>query len=173
MKYNGKEVEVLRTSPDGSESRIKYVGQEDYTAFSISTKKLKGDKKPRLTGVQRASQNDPTILDLIWGQYQNGGRLLISCQASRIDPLANQLSQITVLSETEAVDYISAASEKTHAMKFYVILPAIADETFYTRVSNFFGSRTILTSTTEVQYNSRSLAEWLMKEHSVLPEKRY
>jgi len=124
------------------------------------------------TDVQHALRNDPAVLALIWEQYQNGGRLLISCQGSGVERLASQLSQITSLSEIDATDYISAASEKTHAMKFYVMLPATADDEFYKRVSNFFGTRTTLANTREVQYNSRSLAEWLMKEHEVLPERR-
>lgn len=125
------------------------------------------------TDVHQALRDDPAILELIWDQYKAGGRILISCQSSRVGYLANQLSQITALSETDAVDYISPASEKTHAMKFYIMLPATANDDFYARVSNFFGSRTIMASTKEVQFNSRSLAEWLIKEHEVLPERRF
>jgi len=124
------------------------------------------------TDVQHALRDDPAVLELIWSQYQSGGRLLISCQGSKIESLANQLSQMTSLREIDATEYISAASEKTHAMKFYVMLPASADDEFYKRVSNFFGTRTTLASTKEVQYNSRGLAEWLMKEHGILPERR-
>ncbi len=124
------------------------------------------------TDVQQALRADPAILALIWEQYRNGGRLLISCQGSVVERLASQISQITSLSEIAVTEYISAASEKTHAMKFYIMLPATSNDDFYERVSTFFGSRTTLASTKEVQYNSRSLAEWLMKEHEVLPERR-
>jgi hypothetical protein len=129
-------------------------------------------KPLRLTDVQIAFRDDPDVLGIIWNQYQKGGRILISCQGSRVDYLASYLSSITSLSELDALDYISPASEKTHAMKFYVRLPVGADESFYQRVSNFFGSRTTKASTKEVQYNSRDLSEWLVKEHGVLPEKR-
>jgi len=166
MMYEGRKVQVLElrelsaTIIDGEESK------------TVNRAKLKEIKRPKPTDVQIALRDDPAILALIWEQYQNRGRLLISCQGSRVDHLANEISQITSLSEIDAVDYISAASEKTHAMKFYVMLPASADDEFYKRVSNFFGARTTLASTREVQYNSRSLAEWLMKEHEVLPERR-
>jgi hypothetical protein len=145
--------------PDGSSTTVRVFA-------STLTKSIK------LTSVQIAHRDDPGILEQIWLQYQRGGRVLISCQASRIDFLASEVSACTTLTEIDAVDYISAASEKTHAMKFYVMLPVGADEKFYQRVSDFFGSRTTKASTKEVQYNSRDLAEWLMAEHGVLPEKR-
>jgi hypothetical protein len=129
-------------------------------------------KPKKLTDVQIAFRDDPDVLGIIWEQYQRGGRILISCQGSRVDYLASDLSGITSLSELDALDYISPASEKTHHAKFYVMLPVGADENFYQRVSNFFGSRTTKASTKEVQYNSRDLSEWLMKEHGVLPERR-
>lgn len=129
-------------------------------------------KNPKPTATQIALRDDPDVLNLIWQLYKGNGRVLISCQGSKVEYLASQVSGITSLSETEAMDYISPASEKTHAMKFYVMLPAGAEESFYQRVSIFFGSRTTKASTSEVQYNSRDLAEWLMKEHSILPEKR-
>jgi hypothetical protein len=129
-------------------------------------------KLPKLTPVQVADRDDPSILGLIWEKYSKGGRLLLSCQGSRVNHLAKQLSQSTALSETEALDYISPASEKTHDAKFYIMLPATTNEDFHVRVSNFFGSRTIKASTREDQYNSKSLSVWLMEEHGVLPEKR-
>jgi hypothetical protein len=165
----------VKFDKSGIETHVQVAKLEPYEDSKPKATRIKRAIKPkamRLTKAQVALRDDPEVLDLIWQEYLRGGRILISCQAAGVERLARKLSNITSLSEIDAVDYISPATEKTHAMKFYVMLPVGADDIFYKRVSAFFGSRTTKASTKEVQYNSRALSEWLMKEHGALPEKR-
>jgi hypothetical protein len=85
---------------------------------------------------------------------------------------ADKLAAVTGLSALDALDYISPASERTHGPKYYVVMSNKAPDSFFKRVEGFFGSLTTVANSDSVQFNSRDLAEWLMKTHSILPRKR-
>jgi hypothetical protein len=130
-------------------------------------------KAPKLTDVDVALRDDPALLPLIYQHYKSkGGEILVSCQGSRLENEASRLSTVTNLSALDAMDYISPASERTHSSKYYVVMSNKESENFFKRVENFFGSLTTIASSENVQFNSRDLAEWLMKTHNVLPRKR-
>lgn len=124
----------------------------------------------KVTDVRLALQQDFSSLQQFVSHFKSTGRIMISCQASRVDKLATDLSAISGLSETEAVDYISPASERTHAAKFYVLVSKDAVGGLFARLGVFFD--VLETGENEVQINSRSLAEWLMREYDILPQKR-
>lgn len=124
----------------------------------------------KVTDVRLALKQDPALVQQFAEIFKPVGRIMISCQASRIDKLANDLSAVSGLSEIEAVDYISPASERTHAAKFYILVPKDAVSSLLTRLGTFFD--VLVTGENEAQINSRSLSEWLMREHGVLPQKR-
>jgi hypothetical protein len=124
----------------------------------------------KVTDIRLALRDDPTSVQHFAEHFKATGRIMISCQASRVDKLANDLSAVSGLSELEAVDYISPASERTHAAKFYVLVSKDAINGLFARLGVFFDI--LKTGENEVQINSRSLAEWLMREHNILPQKR-
>jgi hypothetical protein len=129
-------------------------------------------KPVKLTEVQRAHRDDPEVLDLIWALYAKGGATFVSCQSSRREYEASKLSSISSLTEIEALDYISEATDKTHGPKYYLTVPNEAPPEFFERVGAYFCVEAH-PSKQFVQFNTRSLVEWVIKEHGVLPVKRY
>jgi len=128
------------------------------------------DPPKKLTDVQKALQTDPESLAIFLQVFKKSGRILISAAPDTAELLAAQLSSVSRLTPSEAVDYIRVVTDRTHASKFDIIISdppiGLAD-----RLRVNFHLNGHRAKKGEVQINSRPLAEWLMKEHDVVPEK--
>jgi hypothetical protein len=153
---------------------------EDLTKFLVndggdfSFWAKRGDVKsipiPKKTDVQNALEVDPSALNEFAVVFKQNGRLEISCQPSKIDQLASELSSVSVqLTELNAVDYIRPTSERSHAAKFDILVSPPSH--LVDRLGVFFDFNGHRAREGEAQINSRPLAEWLMKNHDVLPVK--
>jgi hypothetical protein len=137
-----------------------------------SLKYLKLVSKGR--AVQLALRNDPAALELFWEHYAaTTGRIEITCQPSCIDKEASKLSQMSSLSEINAVDYIKQTTEASHGAKFDILVGVDLPTGLISRLGVFFDVNGQRAHNGEVQINSRSLAEWLIRVHNVLPKKWY
>jgi hypothetical protein len=168
---------VIETAGFFKDSEFTYVGGNKGINPKWGERSLVSPKvptAPKLTDVDIAFRDDPALLPLILQHYQSkGGEILVSCQGSRVGDEADKLAVgVTGLSALDALDYISPASERTHGPKYYVVMSNKAPDRFFKRVEGFFGSLTTVANSGSVQFNSRDLAEWLMKTHGMLPRKR-
>lgn len=124
------------------------------------------------TDVQQALRKDPAALELFATHYKaTSGRIEISCQPSCIDQEASRLSQVSCLSEINAIDYIKPTTEASHGAKYDILVGADLPIGLADRLGVFFHVDGLRARDGEVQVNSRPLAEWLMRTHNVLPKK--
>jgi len=124
------------------------------------------------TDVHQALRNDPEALGLFAEYFKKSGRIEISCQPSKVEKLAADLSEFSSLSEIEAVNYIKATTEASHAAKFDILISNDIPQSLSERLGVYFKSDGLRAKAGEFQINSRSLAEWLMQTHDVLPVKQ-
>ena len=166
---------------EGGEVDVQWIGvslatiiDEQGRSFTVPISRLKPIKATRLTDVQAAAQGDPELLGLIRAHYfSNGGETFVSCQAAVREAEAEKLSSISGLSPSDALDYISEATDKSHGAKYYLVVAnGAADPALFERMARYFCIEAH-TSKNSHQFNSRPLVEWLIKEHGVLPKKRY
>jgi hypothetical protein len=124
------------------------------------------------TDVHQALRNDPEALTQFAEHFLRSGRIEISCQSSKVERLAAEVSEVSSLSEIEAFDYIRPVTEKSHAAKFDILVANDLPEGLAIRLGVYFKSNGLRAKAGEYQINSRSLAEWLMQAHNVLPVKQ-
>jgi len=137
-----------------------------------SVKYLKLVSKGR--AVQLALRNDPAALELFAAHYKaTNGRTEITCQPTCIDKEASKLSQMSSLSEINAIDYIKETTEASHGAKYDILVGANLPAGLADRLGVFFHMDGLRARDGEAQVNSRSLAEWLIRVHGVLPKKWY
>jgi len=125
--------------------------------------------KSKATDIQAALRNDPEALQQL---VPFVARILVSCEPKVADQLATELSEVSNISALDASDYIRVVTDRSHGAKFDILLRDAVPETLMQRLGVFFTSNGHRAKVGEVQVNSRGLAEWLMKEHNLLPEKQ-
>ena len=123
------------------------------------------------TDVHRALQNDPNALNLFANYFLESGRIEITCQPSKVEQIANDLSGISSLSATDAFDYIRPTTEASHAAKFDILISNNIPAELAARLGVYFKNNGLRAKAGEYQINNRSLAEWLIRTQNILPVK--
>ena len=125
---------------------------------------------------------DPSALSELASNIKEfGGRIEVSTSPQVLEKAADRLSANSSLSPTEAVDYIKVCSEKSHSTKYDIM---VMSATFPPQLAARLGVilKRAEKDTTELPLGKRAhrgewqiscnpLAEYLMREHSVLPKR--
>jgi hypothetical protein len=125
---------------------------------------------------------DPSALcELAANIKEFGGRIEVSTSPQVLEKAADRLSANSSLSPTEAVDYIKVCSEKSHSTKYDIM---VMSATFPPQLAARLG--VILKKAEadaaelpigkraysgEWQISSNPLAEYLLREHDILPKR--
>ena len=170
--YKNKPVTVV--TKGSCLSRIFWEDQTEDNAFSVKTADLKPRPIKKETDVQQALRHDPEALGMFAKAFKdNGGRIEVTTSPSVADQAYDDLSDVSSLSPVDAVDYIRLATDRTHGTKFDILVKDKFPAGLSDRLGVFFHASGLRAKPGEVQINSRPLAEWLMKEHNILPVKVY
>jgi hypothetical protein len=167
MKYESRIVTVISirefsaTILDGDETK------------TVSRKKLKALPTKKPTRFDLALAKDPKqLLDFVGHFKSTDGQIEISCQESKVPEEASRLSQVSSLSEIDAVDYIKRTTEASHGAKYDIIVGDTLPETLRQFIGTMF-KKGLRAGAGEYQINDKDLAGYLMKYHDVLPKKWY
>ena len=126
------------------------------------------------TAFQQLLATDPDALLAFAAYFKNGGRIEICSSPQALDRAAERVSSNSSLSLTDALDYIKVVSEKSQAYKYDIVVPAGLPTELAARLSVLLwerGKGSHRARKGEVQINSTGLAEYLMREHGVLPKR--
>jgi hypothetical protein len=155
-----------------------YAGAENETTALVdygngpektSFKYLELVSKPN--DAELALRSQPAEMELLAQHFlSTGGRIEITCQSTLVDKEAARLSEVSSLSEIDATDYIKPVSELSHGAKFDIIISDKLPEGLQKLRGTLF-KKGLRSGKGELQVNSRTLAEWLMKTKNVLPKK--
>ncbi len=137
--------------------------------------------KQRTPYMHLLATNLSAIAELAANIREFGGRIEVSTGPQLLEKAADRLSSNSSLSPSEALDYVKVCTEKTRGIKYDIM---VMSATFPLLLAERLGVvlKRAWKDTTELPLGKRAhrgewqiscnpLAEYLMREHSILPKK--